>query len=156
MRVEADKASCPVLLSNGNRTATGELPEGRHFAVWADPFPKPAYLVALVAGDLVAREAGFVTASGKPVALKLWTKAGDVHKSEWAMESIKKAMAWDEARFGLEYDLGEFHVVAVSDFNMGAMENKGLNIFNSRLVMATPATASDVDFGRIEGVIGHE
>ncbi len=107
-----------MLLSNGNCTSRGELPEGRHFAVWADPFPKPSYLFALVAGDLVAREDSFTTRSGKLVALKLWTKAADVPKSAWAMRSIKKAMEWDERRFGLEYDLGEFHVVAVSDFNM--------------------------------------
>ena len=157
VRLEADRATCPVLLSNGDCTERGEAPGGRHFAVWVDPFPKPAYLFALVAGDLVSREETFTTSpSGRVVALKLWTKAHDWSKGAWAMESIKRAMAWDERRFGLEYDLGEFNVVAVSDFNMGAMENKSLNIFNSRLVMATPQTASDVDFGRIEGVIGHE
>jgi aminopeptidase N len=118
VRVEADKSTCPVLLSNGNCTSRGELPEGRHFAVWADPFPKPSYLFALVAGDLTAREDTFTTHSGKAVSLKLWTRAGDTPKSAWAMRSIKKAMEWDERRFGLEYDLSEFHVVAVSDFNM--------------------------------------
>jgi len=156
VRVEAPRATCPVLLSNGDETGRGDAPGGRHWATWVDPFPKPSYLFALVAGDLVAREGAFATRGGKPVALKLWTKAADVPKSGWAMESIKKAMKWDEERFGLEYDLGVFNVVAVSDFNMGAMENKGLNVFNSRLVMATPETATDVDFGRIEGVIGHE
>ena len=157
VRLEADRTTCPVLLSNGNCTARGEAAGGRHFAVWVDPFPKPSYLFALVAGDLVSREESFVTTpSGKAVALKLWTKAHDWSKGAWAMESLKKAMAWDERRFGLEYDLGEFNIVAVSDFNMGAMENKSLNIFNSRLVMASAQTASDTDFGRIEGVIGHE
>ena len=156
VRVEADKAACPVLLSNGDCTASGDLPGGRHFATWVDPHKKPAYLFALVAGDLVARADAFTTASGKAVDLKLWTKAHDVPKSGWAMASIKRAMAWDETRFGLEYDLGVFNVVAVSDFNMGAMENKSLNVFNSRLVMATPETATDADYGRIEGVIGHE
>jgi aminopeptidase N len=156
VRVEAPKATCPVLLSNGDETGRGDLADGRHWSTWVDPFPKPSYLFALVAGDLVAREDAFTTRAGKPVALKLWTKAVDVPKSAWAMESIKKAMKWDEDRFGLEYDLGVFNVVAVSDFNMGAMENKSLNIFNSRLVMATPESATDVDFGRIEGVIGHE
>ena len=156
VRLEAPKATCPVLLSNGNETGRGDLPDGRHWSTWVDPFPKPSYLFAIVAGDLVAREDSFTTRGGKAVALKLWTKGVDVPKSAWAMESIKKAMKWDEDRFGLEYDLGVFNVVAVSDFNMGAMENKSLNIFNSRLVMATPESATDVDFGRIEGVIGHE
>jgi aminopeptidase N len=156
VRLEADRGAYPVLLSNGDCTERGLVAGGggRHYAVWVDPFPKPSYLFALVAGDLVSREDSYTTVpSGKPVALKLWTKAHDWSKGAWAMESIKKAMAWDERRFGLEYDLSEFNVVAVSDFNMGAMENKSLNIFNSRLVMATPTTATDVDFGRIEGVI---
>jgi aminopeptidase N len=157
VRIEADKATCPVLLSNGNCVERGEAEGGRHYAVWVDPFPKPSYLFALVAGDLVSREESYTTRpGGKRVALKLWTRAHDWSKGAWAMESIVRAMAWDEDRFGLQYDLDEFNVVAVSDFNMGAMENKSLNIFNSRLVMATPTTASDLDFGRIEGVIGHE
>jgi aminopeptidase N len=157
VRLEAPISSCPILLSNGNESDRGVLPGGeRHFSTWVDPFPKPSYLFALVAGDLVAREDSFMTRSGRKVSLKLWTKAPDVCKSGWAMASISRAMKWDEDRFGLEYDLDVFNVVAVSDFNMGAMENKSLNIFNSRLVMATPESASDVDFGRIEGVIGHE
>lgn len=156
VRVEADKAACPVLLSNGNLVSQGDAEDGRHFAVWQDPFPKPCYLFALVAGDLTPTEDSFTTMSGKKVALKIYTSAKDADKTGWAMESLKRSMKWDEERFGLEYDLDLFNIVAVSDFNMGAMENKGLNIFNSRLVLASPNTASDLDYGRIEGVVGHE
>jgi aminopeptidase N len=156
-RVEADKAKYPVLLSNGNLTASGDAAEaGRHFAVWVDPFPKPCYLFALVAGDLALREDSFVTMSGRTVALKIWVQHRNIGRVDHAMASLKKSMKWDEVTFGLEYDLDLFNIVAVDDFNMGAMENKSLNIFNSRLILATPETASDFDFSRIEGVIGHE
>jgi aminopeptidase N len=154
VRVEADKATCPVLLSNGNLVSSGPV-EGdgdRHFAVWHDPWPKPCYLFALVAGDLALREDSFTTVSGKKVALRIYTAARDVEKSGWAMESLQRAMAWDEAKFGREYDLDLFNIVAVADFNMGAMENKSLNIFNSRVVLASTTTASDLDYNRIEGV----
>jgi len=154
VRVEADKATCPVLLSNGNLVSSGpvEGDGGRHFAVWHDPWPKPSYLFALVAGDLALREDSFTTMSGKKVALRIYTAARDVEKSGWAMESLQRAMAWDEAKFGREYDLDLFNIVAVADFNMGAMENKSLNIFNSRVVLASTTTASDFDYNRIEGV----
>ena len=155
-RIVGDRAECPVLLGNGNLVSEGELPGGRHFAEWEDPFPKPAYLFALVAGDLACVEDTFTTRSGKDVALKFFVRAGDEPKCAHAMESLKRCMRWDEETFGLEYDLGVFNVVAVSDFNMGAMENKSLNIFNSRLVLASPETATDTDYERIEGVIGHE
>jgi aminopeptidase N len=155
-RLEADKASCPVLLSNGNCVESGELPGGRHFAVWEDPFPKPCYLFALVAGDLAALEDVFVTKSGRRVTLHIYTQAHNADKTSFAMRSLKAAMTWDEQRYGLEYDLDLFNIVAVDDFNMGAMENKGLNIFNSRLVLASPQTATDDDYAAIEGVIGHE
>jgi len=155
-RIIGDRKACPILLSNGNLVAEGELPGGRHFAEWEDPFPKPSYLFALVAGDLACVEDTFTTASGKDVALRIYVRAGDEPKCAHAMESLKKCMVWDEETFGLEYDLDLFNVVAVSDFNMGAMENKSLNIFNSRLVLASPETATDTDYERIEGVIGHE
>jgi len=155
-RVEADKAKYPVLLSNGNLVDSGDLGGGRHFAVWHDPFVKPCYLFALVAGDLACTEDKFVTASGTPVALRIWTQHHNASKTAHAMESLKKSMTWDETRFGLEYDLSLFNIVAVDDFNMGAMENKSLNIFNSRLVLATPDTATDGDYMAIESVIGHE
>ncbi|MBU1058695.1 MAG: aminopeptidase N, partial [Proteobacteria bacterium] len=130
-RIEADKASCPVLLSNGNLLEEGALPEGRHYAVWQDPFPKPCYLFALVAGDLVFLQDTFVTRSGRTVDLRIYVEARNRAKCEHAMRSLKKAMWWDEEVFGLEYDLDTFMIVAVDDFNMGAMENKGLNVFNS-------------------------
>jgi len=155
-RLEADAAAAPVLLSNGNLVESGKLEAGRHYAVWEDPFPKPCYLFALVAGDLTKTAGAFKTKSGRGVDLHFYTAAKDAHKVGFAIESLKKAMAWDEETFGLEYDLDLFNVVAVDDFVMGAMENKSLNIFNSRLVLASPALASDGDYARIEGVIGHE
>ena len=148
VRIEGDQ---PIKLSNGNPTA-----DGWGWAEWTDPWPKPAYLFALVAGDLVAREDRFTTMSGRDVALKLWTRRGDEHKTEWAMESLKASMRWDEEVYGREYDLDIFQIVAVSDFNMGAMENKGLNIFNTSAVLASPETATDANFARIEGIVAHE
>ena len=157
VRIEADRASIPVLLSNGNPIAHGDIPgTGRHFAIWHDPFPKPSYLFALVGGDLACVPDSFVTASGRKVALAIYVEPGKEDRCAWAMESLKRAMRWDEERFGREYDLDVFNIVAVSDFNMGAMENKGLNIFNDKLVLARPDTASDADYASIEGVIAHE
>ncbi|KAH1115526.1 hypothetical protein J1N35_008904 [Gossypium stocksii] len=155
-RIEADKLLYPVLLSNGNLIEQGTLEGGKHYAVWEDPFKKPCYLFALVAGQLESRDDTFVTRSGRKVALRIWTPAEDVPKTAHAMYSLKAAMKWDEDVFGLEYDLDLFNVVAVPDFNMGAMENKSLNIFNSKLVLASPETASDADYAAILGVIGHE
>jgi aminopeptidase N len=152
----ADKARYPVLLSNGNPVDQGDSTNGRHWAKWEDPFPKPAYLFALVAGDLVAFRDSFKTSEGKTVALAIWVRRGDEDKCAHAMASLKHAMKWDEDRFGLAYDLDVFNIVAVSDFNMGAMENKGLNIFNTKYVLAKPESATDVDFQGIESVIGHE
>jgi aminopeptidase N len=152
----ADKERFPVLLSNGNPAGNGDLPDGRHWAKWVDPHPKPSYLFALVAGDLVAVRDRFTTRSGKEVPLAIWVRRGDEDKCGHAMASLKKAMRWDEDTFGLEYDLDVFNIVAVSDFNMGAMENKGLNIFNTRYVLAKPETATDSDYQAIEGVIAHE
>jgi aminopeptidase N len=157
VRIEADRATTPVLLSNGNPIAQGEVPgTGRHFAIWHDPFPKPSYLFALVGGDLACVPDSFVTKSSRQVALAIYVEPGKEDRCGWAMESLKRAMRWDEERFGLEYDLDVFNIVAVSDFNMGAMENKGLNIFNDKLVLARPDTASDADYASIEGVIAHE
>lgn len=155
-RIEADKALYPVLLSNGNLLEAGDAGGGRHFTVWEDPWPKPCYLFALVAGDLAVKEDSFTTASGKNVALRIYVQEKNLGKVDYAMESLKRSMKWDEERFGLEYDLELFNIVAVDDFNMGAMENKSLNVFNSRLVLASPETATDGDFTRIEGVVGHE
>ena len=152
----ADKARFPVLLSNGNPVEHGEIGDGRHWAKWVDPHPKPSYLFALVAGDLIAVPDRFTTRSGKKVALAIWVRRGDEDKCGHAMASLKKAMRWDEEVFGLEYDLDVFNIVAVSDFNMGAMENKGLNIFNTRYVLAKPETATDTDYQNIEAVIAHE
>ncbi len=152
----AEKARFPVLLSNGNPVEHGETGDGRHWAKWVDPHPKPSYLFALVAGDLVAVPDRFTTRSGKEVALAIWVRRGDEDKCGHAMASLKKAMRWDEDVFGLEYDLDVFNIVAVSDFNMGAMENKGLNIFNTRYVLAKPDTATDTDYQNIEAVIAHE
>ena len=157
VRIEADRALAPVLLSNGNPVAQGDIPgTGRHFAVWHDPFPKPSYLFALVGGNLACVPDSFITASGRKVALGIYVEPGKEDRCAWAMESLKRAMRWDEERFGREYDLDVFNIVAVSDFNMGAMENKGLNIFNDKLVLARPDTASDADYASIEGVIAHE
>ncbi|EKX51818.1 hypothetical protein GUITHDRAFT_134166 [Guillardia theta CCMP2712] len=155
-RIVADKSTNPVLLSNGNLIAQEELGDGKHSATWQDPFPKPSYLFALVAGKLVALEDAFTTCSGKKVDLKIWTTDKNKDKVGWAMESLKRAMKWDEDRWGREYDLNIFNIVVVDDFNMGAMENKSLNVFNSRLVLATPETATDSDYIHIQGVIGHE
>ncbi len=155
-RIEADKKKCPVLLSNGNRTDKGDLGNGRHFAVWHDPFPKPCYLFALVAGDLATVHDTFKTMSGRKVDLYIHVNHGNEDKCAHAMESLKKAMKWDEEKYGREYDLGLFNIVAVNDFNFGAMENKSLNIFNARLVLAKPETATDADFLAIEGVVAHE
>jgi len=156
VRIEADRKTNPVLLSNGNPLGRGDLPDGRHWAEWHDPFAKPCYLFALVAGDLSCVEDQFTTMSGRNVSLRIFTEAHHVAHCGHAMASLKRAMRWDEDRFGLEYDLDLFMIVAVDDFNMGAMENKGLNIFNSRLVFASPETATDDDYIAIEAVIGHE
>ena len=154
--VVADRIRCPVLLGNGNRIDAGPADEGRHFATFHDPHPKPCYLFALVAADLASIEDGFTTRSGRAVSLHVWVDHGEEQRAAHAMESLKRAMAWDEQAFGREYDLDVFHLVAVADFNMGAMENKGLNIFNSALVLADRASATDDDHQRIEGVVGHE
>ncbi|MDE2582534.1 MAG: aminopeptidase N, partial [Rhodospirillales bacterium] len=154
--ITADARTCPVMLSNGNPGPVAALPDGRHRIVWTDPHPKPCYLFALVAGELVAVRDHFVTRSGRNVALAIWVRPGDEDRCEHAMRSLKKAMAWDEAVFGLEYDLDVFNIAAVSDFNMGAMENKGLNVFNTKYVLAKPETATDTDYQGIESVIAHE
>ncbi|MDA8574811.1 M1 family aminopeptidase, partial [Alphaproteobacteria bacterium] len=156
VRIEADKALYPKLLSNGNLTAEGDLDDGRHFAEWHDPFAKPAYLFALVAGDLDHLDDQFTTASGRTVALQIFVEKGEVAKARYAMDALKRSMAWDEETFGLEYDLDKFMIVAVSHFNMGAMENKGLNIFNSAYILADITTATDTDFENIEAVVAHE
>jgi aminopeptidase N len=156
VRMEGPKGLFPVLLSNGNEIATGEGENGAHWAEWRDPWPKPSYLFALVAGDLVARRDTFTTMSGRKVDLAVWVREGDLARTEHAMESLKRAMKWDEETFGREYDLDVFNIVAVSDFNMGAMENKSLNIFNTKYVLADIETATDSDYDAIEGVIGHE
>ena len=156
VRIEADQKSCPVLLSNGNKTSEGKLENNRHFTIWHDPFPKPCYLFALVAGDLTHIHDTFTTKSGRKVDLYIYVRPGDESQCDHAMESLKKSMKWDEEVYGLEYDLDLFNIVAVSDFNMGAMENKSLNIFNTALVLAHPDTATDTDFMRVESVIAHE
>jgi aminopeptidase N len=156
VRIEARRKEAPALLSNGNLVESGELPDGRHFAVWEDPFPKPSYLFALVAGRLAVVEDSFTTRSGRKVALRIYVEPGKEDRCAWAMESLKRSMKWDEDRFGLEYDLDAFMIVAVSDFNMGAMENKGLNVFNDALILARPETATDADYESIEAVIAHE
>ncbi|MDD5392108.1 MAG: aminopeptidase N [Thiothrix sp.] len=155
-QILADKAKYPVLLSNGNLTGSGEFGDGRHWARWEDPFHKPAYLFALVAGNLQHVEDHYTTTSGRDVTLRIYTEAHNIDKCDHAMQSLKRAMQWDEQRFGLEYDLDIYMVVAVDDFNMGAMENKGLNVFNSKLVFASQETATDFDYVSIEAVIGHE
>jgi aminopeptidase N len=155
-RVEADKGEAHVLLSNGNLIESGDLPGGRHFAVWHDPHPKPSYLFALVGGNLSAIEDRFVTMSGRNVTLRIYVEPGKESRCGYAMDSLKRSMRWDEERFGREYDLDIFMIVAVSDFNMGAMENKGLNVFNDKYVLATPETATDGDYAGIEAVIAHE
>jgi aminopeptidase N len=156
VRMSGDKAAFPVLLSNGNCTAKGEGADGSHWAEWHDPWPKPAYLFALVAGHLVANTGHFTTMTGRKVELNIWVRPGDEARTSHAMNSLIASMKWDEEVFGREYDLDLYNVVAVSDFNMGAMENKGLNVFNTRYVLADPETATDADYDGIEGVIGHE
>ncbi|MBU6486744.1 MAG: aminopeptidase N [Burkholderiales bacterium] len=154
--LRADKTAYPVLLSNGNLVEEGELADGRHFAKWEDPFKKPSYLFALVAGKLVALEERIRTGSGKEKLLQVWVEPQDLDKTRHAMDSLIHSIRWDEARFGLELDLDRFMIVAVSDFNMGAMENKGLNIFNTKYVLANQETATDTDFANVEAVVGHE
>jgi aminopeptidase N len=155
-RITADKKKYPILLSNGNLIESTDLKEGRHSVVWQDPFKKPSYLFALVAGDLLCIQDTFITRSNKTIDLRIYVEPGNEDKCAHAMHSLKKAMRWDEEEFGREYDLSIFMIVAVSDFNMGAMENKGLNLFNSKYILARPETATDQDFTDIEGVIGHE
>ena len=154
--INANKESCPVLLSNGNLIDSGDLDDGRHFAVWEDPFPKPSYLFALVAGDLACVEDSFKTMSGRDVALRIFVEHGNEDRCDYAMDSLKRSMKWDEEVYGLEYDLDLFNIVAVSDFNMGAMENKSLNVFNAKFVLARPDTAADGDYERIESIVAHE
>ena len=156
VRMEADKAAFPVLLCNGNKEATGELESGQHFAEWFDPWPKPSYLFALVAGDLVAKSGPFTTMSGREVECNIWVRAEDIDRTDHALQSLHNSMKWDEEVFGREYDLDLYNIVAVSDFNMGAMENKGLNVFNTKYVLADTDTATDSDFDGVEGVIAHE
>ena len=155
-RIEADKATAPILLSNGNLIESGDLDGGRHYAVWEDPHPKPCYLFALVGGQLDHLDDSFTTMSGRNVKLGIYVEKGKKQRAAYAMDSLKRAMRWDEERFGREYDLDIFNIVAVSDFNMGAMENKGLNVFNDKYVLADPDTATDVDYAGIERVIAHE
>lgn len=155
-KIIADKSKYPFLLSNGNRIAEGELDNGRHWVQWQDPFPKPCYLFALVAGDFDVLRDSFKTRSGRDVALELFVDRGNLDRASWAMTSLKASMKWDETRFGLEYDLDIYMIVAVDFFNMGAMENKGLNVFNSKYVLARAETATDKDYLDIERVIGHE
>ncbi len=154
--LEADAATCPVLLSNGNLVSEEPLPEGRHRAIWHDPWPKPCYLFAMVAGDLECYEDSFVTASGRAVALKIYVEAKDTNYCGHAMDSLKRSMRWDEEIYGLEYDLDLFNIVAVDDFNMGAMENKGLNIFNTSCVLASPDITTDMGYQRVEAIVAHE
>ncbi|TNF64685.1 MAG: aminopeptidase N [Rhodobacteraceae bacterium] len=159
VRINAPRDSVPELLSNGNGEKFGAdltTDPGMHYAIWHDPWPKPAYLFALVAGDLVSVEDSFTTMTGRHVKLAIWVRPGDEDKCAFAMEALKKSMTWDEEVYGREYDLDEFNIVAVDDFNMGAMENKGLNIFNSSAVLASPETATDVNFERIEAIVAHE
>ena len=156
VRIEADKGAYPTLLSNGNLTESGDLPGAKHFAVWVDPHPKPAYLFALCAGKYESIHDEFVTQSGRKVALGIYVDPGDAPRAGYAMDALKRSMKWDEVTFKREYDLDVFNIVAVRDFNFGAMENKGLNIFNSSLILADADTATDADFEAIEAVVGHE
>jgi len=156
VRMEANKRAYPRLLSNGNLMQSGDLAGGRHFAVWNDPFPKPSYLFALVAGELDELADSLVTMSGRTVELRIYVDPGMAPRALYAMDALKRSMRWDEETYGREYDLDLFMIVAVRDFNFGAMENKGLNIFNSSLVLADPETATDFDYERIEGVVAHE
>ncbi|HWY61002.1 MAG TPA: aminopeptidase N, partial [Rhizomicrobium sp.] len=156
VRIEADKRQYPVLLSNGNRLDGGACNDGRHFAVWHDPFPKPSYLFALVAADLGSLHDRFVTMTGRSIQLAIYVEHGNENRAAYAMDALKRAMTWDEQAYGREYDLDIFMIVAVSAFNMGAMENKGLNIFNDKVLLASPETATDDDYARIESVVAHE
>ncbi|MDQ3245712.1 MAG: aminopeptidase N [Pseudomonadota bacterium] len=156
VRMEADASSFPVLLTNGNPIRSGLLEGGRHWAEWEDPFPKPSYLFALVAGDLKPNDDSFTTMSGRTVELNIWVREADLPKTGHAMRSLQQSMRWDEEVYGREYDLDLFNIVAVSDFNMGAMENKGLNVFNTRYILADPETATDADFDAIAAVVAHE
>ncbi|MGB7370437.1 aminopeptidase N [Erythrobacter sp.] len=156
VRMEGSREQFPILLCNGNRIDEGDALEGRHWAEWHDPWPKPSYLFALVAGDLVANSAPFTTRSGREVACNIWVREADLARTDHALESLHRAMKWDEETFGREYDLDLYNIVAVSDFNMGAMENKGLNVFNTKYVLADSDTATDADFDAVEGVIAHE
>ncbi|HEY4345622.1 MAG TPA: aminopeptidase N [Parvibaculum sp.] len=155
-RIISDQKIAPVLLSNGNLTASGKLPGNKHFAEWHDPFPKPAYLFALVAGDLAFVEDKFITMSGREVTLRIFVERGNEDRCAYAMEALQRSMRWDEEAFGREYDLDIFMIVAVSAFNMGAMENKGLNVFNDKYILARPDTATDADYASIEAIIAHE
>ncbi len=156
-RIEADRTETPILLANGNLVKKGRCKDTkRHFAIWRDPHPKPCYLFALVGGDLGVESSTFTTMSGRQVALNIYVEHGKEARAHWAMESLKRSMRWDEKRFGREYDLDIFNIVAVSDFNMGAMENKGLNVFNDRLILASQETANDTMFAAIESVVAHE
>jgi aminopeptidase N len=156
VRMTADKARFPVLLANGDPVAAGDLPDGRHWAEWHDPFPKPSYLFALVAGDLSVNRGTFTTLSGREVQLGIWVRESDLPRTDHALHALKLSMAWDERVYGREYDLDVFNIVAVDDFNFGAMENKGLNIFNSRYVLADPDTATDADYDGVATVVAHE
>ena len=156
VRLTGNKEQFPVLLSNGNQVDAGDNGDGTHWAEWHDPWPKPSYLFALVAGDLVANRDSFTTMNGREVELAIWVRGDDLARTEHAMDSLKRSMKWDEESFGREYDLDVFNIVAVSDFNAGAMENKGLNVFNTKYVLADPETATDGDFDGVEGVIAHE
>ncbi|WP_234179424.1 aminopeptidase N [Sphingopyxis sp. NFH-91] len=156
VRMTGDKTAFPILLSNGNCVAKGAGDDGSHWALWEDPWPKPSYLFALVAGDLVVNRDSFTTMSGRKVELGIWVRAGDEGRTGHAMQALKDSMAWDERVYGREYDLDLFNIVAVSDFNMGAMENKGLNIFNTRYILADPDTATDLDYDGVQGVVAHE
>ncbi|AGF74283.1 aminopeptidase N [Bartonella australis AUST/NH1] len=156
VKIEADSQTAPILLSNGNLVETGILDNGHHFALWKDPYPKPSYLFALVGGNLDKLEDYFTTASGRRVELGIYVEKGKTERALYAMDALKRSMSWDEQCFGREYDLDVFNIVAVSDFNMGAMENKGLNIFNDKYILANPETATDRDYRNIERVIAHE
>ena len=156
VRMEGPKDAFPILLCNGNMTANGDLENGKHFAEWHDPWPKPSYLFALVAGDLVAHSGPFTTRSGREVECNIWVRKEDIERTDHALQSLHRSMQWDEEVFGREYDLDLYNIVAVSDFNMGAMENKGLNVFNTKYVLADQDTATDADFDAVEGVIAHE
>ncbi|HEX5487206.1 MAG TPA: aminopeptidase N [Limnobacter sp.] len=154
--LRADQAAYPVTLSNGNLIDSQKLPDGKHLTVWEDPFPKPAYLFALVAGQFVCQEESITKSNGQPALLQVWVEPGNLDKTDFAMQSLKHAIEWDRQRFGLDLDLDRFMIVATADFNMGAMENKGLNIFNTKFVFANPQLATDIDFENVESVVGHE